>query len=454
MIPKEIGPISKIGPIWKDAMPLLCVGLSHHTTSVHLRERLDFTPEQLTAVLQTTSHSLIDELAIISTCNRVELYAAYDAEQVADPAALLIDLLAETHGLATETFTAHLYQHRDTAVMHHLCRVAAGLDSLVVGEPQILGQVTAAFAEAQSQKATGPLLTALFQAAIRCGKRARSETRIGHKPVSVSSMAVRLAESLVGDLSQARVLVLGAGEMSQLVLKALHQRHVPQVAVINRTYTRAQELANHWGGHAYPWSQLAEQLALADLVITSTAAPETVIDTAVLQPILEQRAIKTGLLGKGPVSPPNLLLIDIAVPRDVDPAVSSLPGVHRYDVDDLRQQVEVALQTRAGEVPQVEAIIESEVSLLQQQLRQLEVRPIIADLRLKAEAIRRQELERTRRFLGEVDPDDWERIERLTHSLVNKLLHEPTRRLRDEAGNGRADEFADTVRHLFALEEN
>jgi glutamyl-tRNA reductase len=455
MIRKAIGPILEIGPIWKDAMPLLCVGLSHHTTPVHLRERLDFTPEQLTAVLQTIPHSPLDELAIISTCNRVELYAAYDAEQVADPAALLIDLLAETHGLAAETFTAYLYQYRGTAVMHHLCRVAAGLDSLVVGEPQILGQVTAAFAAAQSQKATGPLLTALFQVAIRCGKRARSETRISHKPVSVSSMAVRLAESLVGDLSQARVLVLGAGEMSQLVLKALHQRHVPQVAVINRTYTRARELADHWGGHAYPWSQLAEQLVLADLVITSTAAPETVINTAVLQPVLQQRTKETGLFAESPVSPAtSLLLIDIAVPRDVDPAVSALPGIHHYDIDDLRQQVAVALQAREEEVPQVEAIIEAEISLLQQQLRQLEVRPIIADLRLKAEAIRQQELERTRRFLGEVDPDDWERIERLTHSLVNKLLHEPTCRLRAEAGNGRADEFTDTVRHLFALEEN
>jgi glutamyl-tRNA reductase len=452
MIPKEIGPISKIGPIWKDAMPLLCVGLSHHTTPVHLRERLDFTPEQLTAVLQTTSHSPLDELAIISTCNRVELYAAYQTEQVADPAALLIDLLAETHRLAAETFTAYLYQYRDTAVMHHLCRVAAGLDSLVIGEPQILGQVTAAFTEAQTHKAIGPLLTALFQAAIRCGKRARSETRIGHKPVSVSSMAVRLAESLVGDLSQARVLVLGAGEMSQLVLKALRQRHVSQVAVINRTYTRAQELASHWGGHAYPWSRLAEQLALADLVITSTAAPETVIDTAVLQPILQQRAKETRLFEKSPPAA-NLLLIDIAVPRDVAPDVSALPGVHCYDIDDLRQQVEVALQTRAKEVPQVEAIIEAEVGLLQQQLRQLEVRPVITDLRLKAEAIRQHELERTRRFLGDMDPDDWQRIERLTQSLVNKLLHEPTLCLRAEAGNGRADEFADTVRHLFALEE-
>jgi glutamyl-tRNA reductase len=435
-------------------MPLLCVGLSHHTAPITLREQLDFTPEQLTVVLQTTGHSPLDELAIISTCNRVELYAAYRPEQVADPAALLIDRLAETHGLPADAFTAHLYHYRDTAVMRHLCRVAAGLDSLVIGEPQILGQVTEAFTIAQTQGTAGPLLTALFQAAIRCGKRARSETRISRNPASVSSMAVRLAQSLVGDLSQARVLVLGAGEMAQLVLKTLHQRHVPQVEVINRTYTRAQEMAGHWGGRAYPWTQLAERLAQADLVISSTAAPTTVIDTAVLQPILEQRSKETGRFGNSPLSPANLLFIDIAVPRDIDPAVADLPGVHRYDVDDLQQQVESALQEREEEIPRVAAIIDTEVALLQQQLRQLQVRPIIADLRLKAEAIRQQELERTRRFLGEVDPDDWQRIERLTRSLVNKLLHEPTLRLRAEAGNGRADEFADTVRHLFALEES
>jgi glutamyl-tRNA reductase len=175
--------------------------------------------------------------------------------------------------LPAAAFTPHLYHYRDTAVMRHLCRVAAGLDSLVIGEPQILGQVTEAFTTAQTQGTIGPSLTALFQAAIRCGKRARSETRISHNPASVSSVAVRLAETLVGDLGQARVLVLGAGEMAQLVLKALHQRHVPQVEVINRTYDRAQELANHWGGHAYPWAQLTERLALADLVISSTAAP-------------------------------------------------------------------------------------------------------------------------------------------------------------------------------------
>ena len=425
-------------------MPLLCLGLSHNTTPIHLRERLDFTPERLTAFLQTATTQLpLDELAIISTCNRVELYAAYRTEQITDPATALIGLLAQSHNLPADSFTPHLYHYRDTAVMRHLCRVAAGLDSLVIGEPQILGQVTEAFTIAQNEGTVGLCLTALFQAAIRCGKRARSETHISRNPASVSSMAVRLAEEMVGDLSQARVLVLGAGEMAQLVLKTLHQRHVPQIEVINRTYSRAVELASHWDGQAYPWSQLAARLTQADLVITSTAAPETVIDTAVLQPILTQRSAKT-----------ELLFIDIAVPRDVDPAVTDLPGIHRYDVDDLHQQVENSLHEREEEIPKVAAIIDAEVAILQLQVRQLEVRPIIADLRLKAESIRQQELARTRRFLGEVDPDDWQRIERLTQSLVNKLLHEPTLRLRAEAGNGRAAEFSDTVRHLFALEES
>lgn len=423
-------------------MPLLCLGLSHNTTPIHLRERLDFKPEQLTAFLQAALTQLpLDELAIISTCNRVELYAAYQTEQIADPAAALIGLLAQSHDLPADTFTPYLYHYRDTAVMRHLCRVAAGLDSLVIGEPQILGQVTEAFTIAQHEGTVGICLTALFQAAIRCGKRARSETHISRNPASVSSMAVRLAEEMVGNLSQARVLILGAGEMAQLVLKTLHQRRVAHIDVINRTHSRAVELAAHWGGQAYPWDQLAARLAQADLVITSTAAPQTVIDTAVLQPILPQRS-------------QPLLFIDIAVPRDVDPAVTDLPGVHRYDVDDLQEQVENSLHEREEEIPKVAAIIDAEVALLQLQIRQLQVRPIIADLRLKAESIRQQELERTRRFLGEVDPDDWQRIERLTQSLVNKLLHEPTLRLRAEAGNGRAAEFADTVRHLFALEES
>ncbi len=425
-------------------MSLLCLGLSHNTAPIHLRERLDFKPEQLTAFLHKATTQLpLDELAVISTCNRVELYAAYRAELIADPATALIGLLAQSHGLSADRFTPHLYHYRDTAVMRHLCRVAAGLDSLVIGEPQILGQVTEAFAIAQNERTVGTCLTALFQAAIRCGKRARSETQISRNPASVGSMAVRLAEELVGDLGQARVLVLGAGEMAQLVLKTLRQRHVPQVEVINRTHSRAVELADHWGGQAYPWSQLAERLAWADLVITSTAATEIVIDTAVLQPILAQRTQES-----------ELLFIDIAVPRDVDPGVADLPGVHRYDVDDLQEQVEKSLHEREEEIPKVAAIIDAEVTLLQLQIRQLQARPIITDLRLKAEAIRQQELARTRRFLGELDPDDWQRIERLTQSLVNKLLHEPTLRLRTEAGNGRAAEFADTVRQLFALEES
>ena len=434
-------------------MTILCLGLSHRTASVELRERLDFTSISMRAVLarfgcgQDARPKSISELAILSTCNRLELYACVheaDASRAAvahGPFAPLLDFLVETRGLPASEFEAHLYRHIGTEAIEHLCRVAAGLDSMVLGESQILGQVVEAREVARGQGAVGPVLSALFRTAIRAGKRARAETAISRNPASVSSVAVRLAEQVIGRLADRRVLVIGAGEMGTLAVEALRARGVQQIAVANRTRQRVAELAERWGGQALSFEQLAEAIRQADIVIASTGAPHTLIRPALVREVMIGRAGQP------------LVFIDIAVPRNVDPAVGEIPNVRVFDIDSLQARLEGAIAERQNEVPRVEAIVAQEVMAFEEWLRGVEILPVITDLRQKAEAVRQRELDRTLRHLPHLDPQTREHIEHLSRSLVNKLLHEPTVRLRAEAGNGQAAKYAETVRHLFGLTE-
>ncbi|RMG94183.1 MAG: glutamyl-tRNA reductase [Chloroflexi bacterium] len=431
-------------------IPCLCVGLNHQTAPVEVREGVSFTAEEQTAVFVDFPSQLrefgLKELVILSTCNRVELYAAgmeLEATDLAgDLTRALLTWLADFHGISVSRLQPYVYQYVGEAAVRHLCRVAAGLDSMVLGEPQILGQVEAAFACAQAGRATGPVLTAVFLAAIRAGKRARTETGISKNAASISSAAVRVARRLLGDLSQRHAVVVGAGEMGQLALKALLHRHIGRVSLVNRTYQRAQELAAHWGGEAFGLEALPDLLATADLVISATGAADYVITPTLVETAVSQR----------PDRP--LVLLDIAVPRNIDPTVKAIAGVELVDMDVLQQQIDHALSDRAQEIPHVERIIEAEITALRGQIRQLAVRPVIAGLRQKAEAIRQQELARMRRYMPEMDEQTWRHIEHLSHSLINKLLHEPTVRLRTEAENGRSEEIASTVRQLFGLEES
>jgi len=420
-------------------MTLFCLGISHHTAPVEIRERLNASSaalqNELNHVSQRADQSL-KEFVILSTCNRLEVYALAPMESVP----VLVKIIAETSGLPLVEVTTYLYQHSEREAILHLCRVAGGLDSMILGEPQILGQVTEAY-EAALQHGAGPILSALFRAAIHAGKRARLETAIGRNPSTVSSVAVKLAEKSVGDLTSAHVLIVGAGEMAELAVEALRSRGTSEITVLNRTPDRAAQLAQRWGGRALTFEQTTSALAAADIVITSTDAPHVLITPDVTQTALAQR----------PERP--LVFIDIAVPRDVDPDVGRLPNVSYYDIDDLETHLNGAVAQREREIPKVEAIVAEETEKFRDWLREREVMPVIADLRRLADTIRRAEVEKTLQHLPQLSEAEQRQVEALAEALVNKLLHAPTQRLKAEAENGHAAEYAAAVRHLFGLDK-
>ncbi|MCB9418216.1 MAG: glutamyl-tRNA reductase [Ardenticatenaceae bacterium] len=429
---------------------IVCLGLSHHTAPVALREQLSCSLTDLNGLLQTFREETalgengrfpgINELVILSTCNRVELYAHVDAVRP-HIRQLLTQFLSELRGVDTAVFANHLYFYTGQTAIDYLMRVTAGLDSLVLGEPQILGQVNSAYTAAAQTHAAGPVLRRLFEAAIRAGKRARTETAISSNPASISSVAIALAQTAAGSLADKTAVIIGAGEMAELALKALQARQISAVTVVNRTCPRAQLLTDRLGGTARGLDELGEQLLTADIVISATGAPHFILDAALIERLMEKRNGRA------------LVLIDIAVPRDIDPQAALIPGVILFDVDDLQDKLDKALAARQREVPRVEAIIAEEQTNLTNQLRELAAKPFITDLRQKAEEIRQRELERTLRHLGDVDPQVAVHLQYLSRSLVNKLLHEPTIRVKEQASNGRSAEYVATARHLFGLEE-
>jgi glutamyl-tRNA reductase len=351
----------------------------------------------------------------------------------------LQSLLHEATGVPSAEFAPLATHTHDEQAVAHLCRVATGLDSMILGEPQILGQVTEAYQLATGQNAIGPVLSALFRTAIRAGKRARTETGISRNPATISSVAVRMSEHIIGDVADKHVVVIGAGEMAELAVEALRARGARHITVVNRTHEHAHQLAQRWAAHAVTFEALIPTLANADIAIVSTGAPHYVVTPNMVQSAMETRATRP------------LVLMDIAVPRNVSPEVTQTLHVHAYDIDDLQTHLTDALAERQQAVPHVEAIIVAEVTAFELWLRGLDIAPLITDLRSKAETIRRAEIERTLRHLPELSPEAHRHIEILTEALVNKLLHEPTTRLRAASDNGHAAEYAQTVRHLFGL---
>lgn len=378
----------------------------------------------------------VAEHVVLSTCYRVELYALL-VEGVDDARSALIDALADAHGIETPVLVDHLYLHSGDDVARHLARVAAGLDSLVLGEAEILGQVRDALDSARP--AAGPALTLLFRSAITAGRRTRSETSIGTNPGTASSMAISLVEGALGDLTGLRALVVGAGQIGSQTLKALADRGITKLAVANRTPHRAAEVAARYGASMYGLDDLANALSWADFAVTATGSETPVVDVELVRTAVEERPER------------SLVIVDLAVPADVARDVADVDGVSLFDVDDLRAGLDDSFAGRLGEVPKVEGIVEEEVAAFGRHYRELEVEPLVAELRLRAEAIREEELLRALGRLGEVDAETAEQLERLSRSLVNKLLHEPTVRLRERAGDGGADEFAAAVRELFGL---
>ena len=411
---------------------LVCLGLSHRTAPVELRERIGALgpgAERCPAV---------PEHAVLQTCYRVELYARLTSG-VEDARDELVDALSSAHGVSRELLLDHLYVHSGEDVARHLCRVAAGLDSLVLGEAEILGQVGDAFATGTAEGTVGPGIALLFRTAISAGRRARSETAIGVNPATASSMALALAEGVLGDLREKRVLVVGAGRIGLQTLKAAEGRGVANVAVANRTQKRAFEVAGRFAATSHGLSELEDALAVADVAVSATSSEAPVVSADVVRAASARRSGRP------------LVLVDLAVPADVEREAGEVAGVRLFDVDDLRAGLDDAMASRLREVPRVEAVVEQEVEGFARRYRELEVEPLLSELRKQAESIRARELERALDDLGDVDPIVVERMEHLSRTLVKRLLHDPTVRARERAGAGGADEVADAVRDLFGI---
>jgi glutamyl-tRNA reductase len=428
-------------------MTVLCLSLSHTTAPLSVRERLAYDTAALeTALTRAThkraeSHWPVAELAILSTCHRVELYAVSlgTSDDVDASWSALADLLAETRGVDRAHFQSYLQRLTGIDAVTHLCSVAAGLCSVVLGESEVLGQVDRAYQSAHRVGAAGPVLSMAFRAAVRAGRRARTETEIARNAASIGSVAVELAERAAIEAGGRNVLVVGAGKMGERAAAALRARGDWQITVVNRTYHRAHELAAASNGRGMSVEFLREGIAWADVVITSTGAPHTIISPALVR----------DAMGERPHRP--LVCIDIAVPRDVDPAVRDLHGVRVFDVDDLRDRALFGMAERRAEIPRVEQIVGEETARFERWRWGTALEPLLRELRQHADAIRRRELARALQRLPMLDDAAREQVEHLSVSLMNRLLHEPTRRLRHEAGNGHAEPYARMARELFGL---
>lgn len=428
-------------PTQPQAQPaILCVGVSYRTAPVEFRERLSALESHWADTLGATCPS-IEEWMLVTTCNRWELYAATTAPGAAAMAEIRAALQAAMR-LPIEEFAPLPFDYSGREAARHLCHVASGLDSIVLGESQVQGQVSSAFATGLEQATVGPVLATLVRMAIRTGRRARTETPISARAVTMSSVALAAAEARVGNLVDRRITVVGAGEMVRLALKALHSRRARHVTVANRTLAHAEALLLDSAWHAIPLDDLSPSVVEADIVFCATRAPGYVVTSEMLnlQP-------STALDGK--------ILIDLALPRDVDPAIRGLPGITLIDLDDLQGQLDQGVAVRRQAIPAVEALIEEGLDDWEQAMRDLSVRPLVVELRLKAELIRRQEMARTLRFLGDVDDSTRAQLDYLTRALVNKLLHEPTMHIKSLAQGDKGDKMDDraaAVRAIFGLE--
>ena len=421
-------------------MEILVVGLSHKTAPIELRERLHVPERDLVGPLEALGlEPPILERVILSTCNRVEVYAV--AEE-AEPARQAIEaLLGSRAHLPAAAIADHLYRHRAGDAVRHAFRVAASLDSLVVGEPQILGQVKEAYQAAVAAGAVGPVLSALMERALRVGKRIRTETALGASPVSVASVAIELARQIFGTLAGRTVLLLGAGEMSEAAAQHLKEDGVSAILVSNRRYERAVELAGRLGGRAVRFDQFKEEVLSADIVIASTAAPHPILTRADVEQIIRARRQRP------------LFLIDIAVPRDIAADVNAIDNVYLYDIDDLEAVAAANRKVREKETTFAEAIVEREVEAFTQWLRSLDVVPTIQTLREKVEAIRDQELGKALHRLADLTPEQQAVVRQLAQGIVNKILHHPMIELKRQSARRDGHVTISALRRLFGLEE-
>ena len=421
------------------ARDLLIVGVNHRTTPVALRERLAFGTSEIAGALGgLKTVPGVEEAAILSTCNRVEVVAGITTAPAA-AAASIETFLARDRAVDGGVFTPHLYVPQGREAIRHLFRVAASLDSMVVGEPQILGQMKEQYIAAAGAGASGPVLHKAFHRAFTVAKRVRTETGIASKAVSVASVAADLTRTIFETLEDKAVMLVGAGKMSELVARHLKARGAGDILVTTRTFDNAVALAREFGGTPIPFERLAESLKLADIVIGSAGATDHLVGPAVVQDVLRARKQRP------------MFFVDLAVPRNFDPAINELDNVYVYDMDDLARTSADNADEREREAVRAEAIVEDEVERFSRWLGGLEVVPTIVALRDKIEAIRRSELEKALASLQDQAPRHRALLDALTSSIVNKILHAPLASLKREGAPDEPD-LAASVRRLFALD--
>jgi len=401
-------------------MNLFVIGLNHKTASVDIRERLAFSgaklEEGLLALRQVRG---LTEVALLSTCNRVEIYAS--AENIPEAVDAVTDFLAQFHSIGRTEFEKFLYMRKMSEAVRHVFRVASSLDSMIIGEPQILGQLKDAFEFALAKKTTGVVLNRLMKKAISTAKRVRTETRIAENAVSISFAAVELAKKIFTVLSGKSFMLLGAGEMAELAARHLLNNGVTDVRVANRTFDRACELANEFCGCAIRFEDFISSLVATDILICSTGAPSYVLFREQMLQIMKQRKHRP------------VFIIDISVPRNIDPEINKIDNVYLYNVDDLQEVVDTNILERKKEAARAETIIDEEVEKFSHWASTLDSVPVIVALRQKADDIKKEEIEKFRNRCPDLDQDKMEAVESLANAITNKLMHNPTIALRESA---------------------
>ena len=419
-------------------MSVVVVGLNHRTVPLALLERVTIDDARLPKALHDVlSQDHVSEAVVLSTCNRTEVYVV--AEKFHPAYGDLRTFFSELAFADPEELAGHLYVHDADAAAGHLFRVASGIDSAVVGEAEILGQVRRAWDIAQTENAAGSQLNLLFRHALEVGKRARTETGIGRHVASVSTAAVAMAAQHLGSLEGRSILVMGAGEMGEGMVRALASNGVSDIRIANRTWENAADLAERLGGTAIRLADLDAALSEVDLLLTGTGANSMIIEHADIERVMRARGER------------EILVVDVAVPRDVDPAAADIPGVTILDMDDLRAFAEAGMAERRREVASVEAMCSEELERFLAVSSAREVAPLISRLHEQSDEIRLAELERLRTRLGDLDERQLEALDSLTKGIVAKLLHQPTVRLKDAAGSPRGERLAEALRDLFEL---
>ena len=419
-------------------MSVVVVGLNHRTVPLDLLERMTVPASRLPkALADLTSREHVTEAVVLSTCNRIEVYVF--AEKFHGAYQDIRNFFAEASHMAPEEFSDHLTSLYDGDAARHLFSVASGLDSAVLGEHEILGQVRKSWETASTEGAVGPVLNPLFRHALEVGKRVRTETAISRNITSVSQAAVAMATERLGGLEGRQVLVVGAGEMGEGLARALHGGGVAGIRVANRTWDRAVEVAGRLGGEPVRLDDLPHHLAEVDMLLTSTGASAVILEHGDLASVVGERHGR------------ELLVVDIAVPRDVDPAAGEIDGLTLLDMDDLREFAEAGIWERQREVTAVQAIVDAELDRYVDESTARSVAPLVSSLRARGDLVRSGELQRLSARLGDLDDRQRDAVEALAAGIVGKLLHEPTVRMKDAAGTARGERLAEALRDLFDL---